>query len=82
MLQFGQPRHFIFKLSKSGSFTVRALAIVNGNSAVASTCCDPEPQFPLLIEQRALASYLKAIGKFRCINFTLSLCYEGISLAA
>jgi hypothetical protein len=65
-LQFGQPRHFVFKLQHSGSFSVRAVAIVNGSSTVALTCVDPEPKFPLLTEQRALASYLQAIGK--CIS--------------
>jgi hypothetical protein len=70
-LQLGQPRHFIFKLEHSGSFSVRAVAIVNGSSAVALSCVDPVPKFPLLTEQRALASYLQAISKYNCDTSTV-----------
>ena len=70
-LQLGQPRHFIFKLEHSGSFSVRAVAIVNGSSAVALSCVDPVPKFPLLTEQRALASYLQAISTYNCDTATL-----------
>jgi hypothetical protein len=62
-LQYGQPRHFIFKLQRSGSFSVRALAIVHGSSVVALACVDPQPKFHFLTEQRALASYMQAVGK-------------------
>ena len=70
-LQYGQRRHFMFKLQPSASFSVRARAVVHGSSAVALTCVDPQPQFPLLTEQRALASYLQAIGKCNCHIFTV-----------
>jgi hypothetical protein len=72
-LQYGQPRHFVFKLERSGSFSVRAVAVVDGSSVVALTSVDPEPKFPLLTEQRALASYMQAIGKCNCTN--ISLCF-------
>jgi len=63
----------MFKIQRSGSFSVRALAIVNGSSAVALTCVDPQPQFPLLTEQRALVSYMKAIGKCKCDVFIVCI---------
>ena len=64
-LQYGQPRRFMFKLKRSGSASlcVRALAIVHGSSTVALTCVEPQPSLLLLTEQRALATYLQAIGK-------------------
>ncbi len=56
----------MFKLQRSGpgSLSVRALAIVHGGSSVALTCVEPQPQLLLLTEQRALATYMQAIGKF------------------
>jgi hypothetical protein len=46
-------------------------AIVGGSRAVALSCVDPEPKFPLLTEQAALVSYLTAIGKCNCHTFSL-----------
>ncbi len=60
-LQVGQPKHFLFSKTGSGSFSVRATAIVDGTSAVAITVADPQPLFPLLSEQRALATYFDAV---------------------
>jgi hypothetical protein len=47
------------------------VAVVDGSSVVALTSVDPEPKFPLLTEQRALASYMQAIGKCNCTNISL-----------
>ncbi len=60
-LQIGQPKNFLFSRVGSGSFSVRAVAIVDGNSAVAVSVTDPPPSFPLLTEQRALATYYEAV---------------------
>jgi hypothetical protein len=56
----------MFKLQRSGpgSLCVRALAIIHGGSSVTLTCVEPQPQLLLLTEQRALATYMQAIGKF------------------
>ena len=61
-LQIGQPKNFLFAKQPSGSFSIRAVAIVDGTSAVAITSTDPEPVFPLLTEQRALVTYLDAVS--------------------
>jgi hypothetical protein len=72
VLQYGQPRHFAFRILHPGSFSVRVVAVVDGSSAVAVTCVDPEPKFPLLTEQQALVSYLQAVGTSQSV--TLFLC--------
>lgn len=59
----------MFKMQRSGSFCVKALAIVHGSSAVSLTLVNPEPQLPLLTDQRALAAYMRAIGKCNCVIF-------------
>ena len=59
----------MFKIQSSGSFCVRVLAIVHGSRAATLTCVDPEPQLLLMTEQRALASYMRAIGKCNCVIF-------------
>ena len=61
-LQVGQPKSFLFAKQASGSFSVRAVAVVDGASAVAVSVTDPEPIFPLLTEQRALVTYLEAVS--------------------
>ena len=60
-LQLGQPKHFLFSKTGSGSFSVRATAIVDGTTAVAISVADPPSRFPLLSEQRALATYFDAV---------------------
>jgi len=62
-LQYGQPKRFLFSKLPSGSFSIRAIAIVHGKSAVCFSCTDPEPEYPLLTEQRALVSYMHAVCK-------------------
>jgi hypothetical protein len=64
--QHGQARHIAFDIKHSGSFSVRAMAVVGGSTAVTLSCVDPQPKFPLLTEQKALALYLQAIGEGRC----------------
>ena len=59
--QYGQPKHFLFSKLASGSFSIRAIAIVHGKSAVCFSCTDPEPNIPLCTEQRALVSYMEAV---------------------
>jgi hypothetical protein len=60
-LQIGQPKSILLPRAGSGSFSVRAVAIVDGTSAVAVSVTDPPPKFPLLTEQRALATYYEAV---------------------
>ena len=59
----------MFKMQRYGPFCVKALAIVHGSSAASLTCVNPEPHMPLLTDQRALAAYMRAIGKCNCAIF-------------
>ena len=59
--QYGQPKHFLFSKLASGSFSIRAIAIVHGKSAACFSCTDPEPNVLLCTEQRALVSYMEAV---------------------
>jgi len=61
-LQVGQPKSFLFSKQPSGSYSVRAVAIVDGSSAAAVSATDPEPNLPLLSNQRALVTYLEAVS--------------------
>ena len=70
--QYGQPKHFLFSKLPSGSFSIRAIAIVHGKSAACFNCTDPQPEFPLLTEQRALVSYMHAMCKCRSCSLPLS----------
>ena len=60
-LQIGQPKNILLSRAGFGSFSVRAVAIVDGSSAVAVSVTDPPPKFPLLTEQRALVTYYEAV---------------------
>ena len=80
-LQIGQPKHFLFSKVEASSFSVRAVAIVDGTTAVAISVSNPPPRFPLLIEQRALVTYFEAVRflSFFKLHFR-SLCFQLSSL--
>ncbi len=80
-LQVGQPKHFLFSKAEASSFSVRAVAIVDGTTAVAISVSNPPPRFPLLIEQRALVTYFEAVRflSFFKTHFR-SLCFQLSSL--